>query len=159
MECKFCLVSSLLCARKEGGHTAGFTFTITVMIKSSLIIIPRMSTPIEKWLHTTHTKQLLWLIASGPAIYTTHGLVFLASADYQFTICLSQYLCRCVFLFLCPANMLDGVYSTLTLKMMMANLPESHNAICPELPGVLFCLGFFIVCFLLRMMDDRQPCR
>lgn len=58
VECKFCLGSSLLCAKKEGGRTAGFTFTITVMIQSSLIIIPRMSTPIEIWLHTTHTKQL-----------------------------------------------------------------------------------------------------
>lgn len=65
VECKFCLGSSLLCAKKEGGRTAGFTFTITVMIQSSLIIIPRMSTPIEILLHTTHTKQLLssWLQA------------------------------------------------------------------------------------------------
>lgn len=59
VECKFYLGSSLLCAKIEGGRTAGFTFTITVMIQSSLIIIPRMSTPIEIWLHTTHTKQLL----------------------------------------------------------------------------------------------------
>lgn len=145
MECKFCLGSLLLCARKEGGHTAGFTFTITVMIKSSLIIIPRMSTPIEKWLHTTHTKTTAWLIASGPAIYTTHGLVFPSSADYQFSICLSQFLCPCVFLFLCPANIASWCIFN-TVKMMMANLPESHNAICSELPGVLFC---FVWDFLL----------
>lgn len=94
VECKFCLGSSLLCAKKEGGRTAGFTFTITVMIQSSLIIIPRMSTPIEILLHTTHTKQLLssWLQAQQ---FTPH----------QF--CLSRCLCPCVS-FLCPANMQTG---------------------------------------------------
>lgn len=49
-----------LYAQKEGGHAAGFTFTITVMIQSSLIIIPlpRMSAQIENRLSTLHTKQL-----------------------------------------------------------------------------------------------------
>lgn len=48
-------------AQKEGRRAAGFTFTITVMIQSSLIIIPlpRMSAPIENRLYTLHTKQLL----------------------------------------------------------------------------------------------------
>lgn len=48
-------------AQKEGSHAAGFTFTITVMIQSSLIIIPLpgMSAPIENRLSTQHTKQLL----------------------------------------------------------------------------------------------------
>lgn len=48
-------------AQKEGGRAAGFTFTITVMIQSSLIIIPLpgMSAPIENRRHVVHTKQLL----------------------------------------------------------------------------------------------------
>lgn len=48
-------------AQKEGSHASGFTFTITVMIQSSLIIIPLpgMSAPIENRLYTPHTKQLL----------------------------------------------------------------------------------------------------
>lgn len=48
-------------AQKEGGRAAGFTFTITVMIQSSLIIIPLpgMSAPIENRRHIVHTKQLL----------------------------------------------------------------------------------------------------
>lgn len=48
-------------AQKEGSRAAGFTFTITVMIQSSLIIIPLpgMSAPIENRLYTLHTKQLL----------------------------------------------------------------------------------------------------
>lgn len=47
--------------KREGGRSAGFTFTITVMIQSSLIIIPLpgMSAPIEEGRHTPHTKQLL----------------------------------------------------------------------------------------------------
>lgn len=61
VQCKFCLGNSSLCTKKEGGRAAGFTFTITVMIQSSLIIIPLpgMSAPIENGLYTLHTKQLL----------------------------------------------------------------------------------------------------
>lgn len=86
VECKFCLGESLLCTKKRGGRAAGFTFTITVMIQSSLIIIPLpgMSAPIESRLHAAHTKQLLGrpgYSASGPVIYTMRSLTLSASVS------------------------------------------------------------------------------
>lgn len=86
VECKFCLGESLLCTKKRGGRGAGFTFTITVMIQSSLIIIPLpgMSAPIESRLHAAHTKQLLGrpgYSASGPVIYTMRSLTLSASVS------------------------------------------------------------------------------
>lgn len=65
-------------AQKEGGRAAGFTFTITVMIQSSLIIIPlpSMSAVIEKALHTAYQAAVWqsWHCASVPVIYTEQSI-------------------------------------------------------------------------------------
>lgn len=68
VECKFCLSNSSLCRKKrEGGRAWGFTFTITVVIQSSLIIIllPGMSAAMENRLYALHTKKMagIWLQA------------------------------------------------------------------------------------------------
>lgn len=88
VECKFCLGNSLLCTKKttkyiggeggRGGHTAGFTFTITVMIQSSLTIIPlpRMSVLIEKAFHSAYQTAVRqhWHQASHAVIYTAPSI-------------------------------------------------------------------------------------
>lgn len=96
-------------AQKEGGRAAGFTFTITVMIQSSLIIIPlpRMSTPIENRLYTVHTKQLLgrpgtmlqaqWFTPCSLALSCSLSLSVSLSfcAPLILNVCLLQCLCPC----------------------------------------------------------------
>lgn len=102
VECKFCLGSSLLCAKKRGWpHCRIYIYnyshdTIISHHNSQDVNSNRDLAP-----HGAY-QTAAQLIASGPAIYTTHGLVYSASADCQF--CLSRCLCTC-FSFLCPANM------------------------------------------------------
>lgn len=82
--------------KKEGGRAAGFTFTITVMIQSSLIIIPLpgMSAPIENRLYTLHTKQLL----GRP------GTTLQAQWFTPCSFCVPLILNVCLFQCLCPYN-------------------------------------------------------
>ncbi len=101
-------------AQKEGGRAAGFTFTIAVMIQSSLIIIPlpRMSAPIENRLYTLHTKQLLgrpgtmlqalWFTPCKASL--ARSLALLLSLSVSFSFCVPLILDVCLFQRLCPCN-------------------------------------------------------
>lgn len=100
------------------------------------------------------------LVASGPAIYTTHDLSFCAATDRQLSVSLPRCLSPCLS-FVPKASQLVHVQHTQMMMMMMANLPGSHNVIWSGSLSVFFFFfgvcSLFLVCFPYKMMDDRQP--
>lgn len=92
--------------KKEGGRAAGFTFTITVMIQSSLIIIPLpgMSAPIENRLYTLHTKQLLGRPGTTLQAQWFTPCKASPSLPVSLSFCVPLILNVCLFQCLCPYN-------------------------------------------------------
>lgn len=142
--------------RGEGGRTAGFTFTITVMIQSSLIIIPLpgMSAPIERGV----TRRIPNSCLAGLAQRSRPGDLHHAKS-HSLSVCVPPILSVCLGLRLCPPfphRLSFLVWAKLKMcvlpgsarhslwhssgswsKHVETDLPRRHDAICEELVGVI----------------------